>query len=256
MSGVQIDRVSKSFSTRDGALPVVEDFSAVCTPGSFTALIGPSGCGKSTLLRMMQGLDQPDAGSVRSATAAPLGRVSTMFQQPSLLPWRTVHGNVAFGLELRRSRRRTPSAADRRSKADYLIELTGLSDFRNFYPAQLSGGMRQRVNLARALAVEPDVLLLDEPFSALDAMTRERLQVDVTRIVEAVATTTILVTHDLREAVFLADRVIVMSPRPGRITSVIDVPFARPRSAELQHSTEVAALVSDAWKLLEAKDVA
>jgi NitT/TauT family transport system ATP-binding protein len=191
--------------------------------GQFVSLIGPSGCGKSTLLRLVADLIQPSTGTVtvagKPARKARLDQeYGIAFQQAGLFDWRTVVRNVELPLELRGAGRR-----ERRQRAVEMLELVGLADFASYYPAQLSGGMQQRVAIARALAVHPPLLLMDEPFGALDEMTRERLQDELLRICAQTGTSTIFVTHSIPEAVYLSDRVVVMSPRPGRITDVIDI---------------------------------
>lgn len=196
--------------------------------GQVVAILGPNGCGKSTLLRLVAGLLAPDGGAIeidRIPVRGPDRRVGFVFQEPRLLPWRSAIDNVAFPLELAGRPR-----AERKAEAARLLELVGMADFAGARPHTLSGGMRQRVAIARALAMEPGLLLLDEPFSALDALTRERLGVELLAIWERTATTILLVTHSIAEAIFLADRVIVLSPRPGRVVAEVAVALPRPRA--------------------------
>jgi NitT/TauT family transport system ATP-binding protein len=221
---VELIGVGKAFPTsRGGQTVAVTGIDLSVAPGEFLSLIGPSGCGKSTLLRLVGDLVEPTTGTVRvNGKPARQGRLDQdygiAFQQAGLLEWRTVLGNVELPLQVHGVARR-----ERRERALELIELVGLGDFAGHWPSQLSGGMQQRVAIARALAERPRLLLLDEPFGALDEMTRERLQAELARIRRETATTVILVTHSIPEAVFLADRVAVMSARPGRITDVIEV---------------------------------
>ncbi len=205
--------------------------------GSIVALVGPNGCGKSTLLRVLAGLLVAREGTVEIAgrtVDGPDPRVGLVFQEPRLLPWRTARSNVAFPLEVAGRPR-----AERDRRVEELLGLVGLRDWGNARPGQLSGGMRQRVAIARALALEPAVLLLDEPFSALDALTRERMNLELLRLWERISTTIVLVTHSIQEAIFLADRVIVLSPRPARIVADVSVDLARPR---LPGDLDVAAV--------------
>ncbi|HET6480763.1 MAG TPA: ABC transporter ATP-binding protein [Actinoplanes sp.] len=224
MSAVVVDKVTKIFHPgRTDEVVALSDVDLTVGDGEFVSLIGPSGCGKSTLLRLIADLIPPTIGTVTvvgksAGTARKEQAYGIAFQQSGLFEWRTVLKNVELPLELRGL-----SRAERRTKADQMLALVGLSDFAGHYPAQLSGGMQQRVAIARALAVQPPLLLMDEPFGALDEMTRERLQAELLAICAQTGTSTVFVTHSISEAVFLSDRVVVMSPRPGRITASIAV---------------------------------
>lgn len=216
--------------------------------GEFWAIIGPSGCGKSTLLRILDGLIPPSEGSVvlRGEPVVHPGRDrGVVFQHSYLLPWRSAQRNVEFGLECL-----GVAPRERRDLAMSYLAMVGLSGFESYYPAQLSGGMQQRVGLARAYAIEPELLLMDEPFGALDAQTRLTLQGDLVRIWEQQQRTAILVTHDMEEAVFLADRVAIMSSQPGGIVDVIDVPFPRPRHEGLRNDPEFSRIRALVWETL------
>lgn len=224
--------------TFDGGTEAVRPIDVTFAAGQTTALVGPSGCGKSTLLRMVAGLERPSGGRIEIGGAPPettLRRagLSVAFQDPSLLPWRSVRGNIELALSLAR-RRASPS------EIDQLIALVGLEGFGDTRPAELSGGMRQRAAIARALATRPGLLLLDEPFGAVDELTRTQLAQDLPRIWEARGTTTVLVTHSVSEAVLLSDRVIVLSPRPAEIVDDIDVDLPRPRSENAGRSAKAA----------------
>ncbi len=236
----------KSFANGNVVALDRADFSV--SPGSFVSLVGPSGCGKSTLLRLISGLIDKTSGEVSvhgKPVAGPRADVGMMFQKATLLEWRTVIENVLLPTEMARK----VTDADRRHAAD-LLTLVGLKDFLFAFPTQLSGGMQQRVALARLLQTGADVLLLDEPFGALDEFTRERLNVELMRIIAEVQATTLFVTHNIAEAIFLADQVFVMTPRPGRIAAIIDVPFARPRPLSIQTSPEFNALVAQVRDVL------
>ncbi|MGS4946830.1 ABC transporter ATP-binding protein [Meridianimarinicoccus sp. RP-17] len=225
-----------------GSVVAVEDADFQIRPGEFISLVGPSGCGKSTLLRMVAGLLERTSGSLTvhgQEVTGPHPTVAMMFQKPTLLDWRTAVENVLLPTEI--AGRVTD--ADRRRAMD-LLELTGLKDFAFSFPSQLSGGMQQRVALARLLQTGADILLLDEPFGALDEFTREHLNVELLRIVNEVRSTTLFVTHNISEAIYLADRVFVMTPRPGRIAGIVEVPFERPRPLSIQQGPEFNALVS------------
>jgi NitT/TauT family transport system ATP-binding protein len=251
-AAISIDKVSKRFplpGDRQGVLALA-DLSLSIAAGEFVAVLGPSGCGKSTLLRLVASLEQPTAGTVTVNGAAP-GLVSAKhalgvaFQDHALLPWLSVHDNVA--LPFRLAGRAVDEAAITR-----LLELVGLASFEQARPKQLSGGMRQRASIARALVLEPEVLLLDEPFGALDAVTRRQMNVELQRIWSARQITTLLITHSVDEALFLADRVVVMSGRPGRILREVAVPFARPRDPSVMRSEQFHRMVDDLTAALEA----
>jgi NitT/TauT family transport system ATP-binding protein len=232
---IRLDGVTKRFRLDDGQeVTALAGMDLAIAPGEFVALIGPSGCGKSTVLRLMAALEQPSEGRVTVEGRAPAElsrahRLGVAFQEHALLPWLDVASNVA--LPWRVAGRAIDSA-----RVAELIKLVGLSGFEKARPRQLSGGMRQRAAIARALALRPDVLLLDEPFGALDAVTRRQMNIELQRIWTEQRTTTLLVTHAVDEALFLADRVVVMSGRPGRVTRVIDVPFERPRLPEVMRT--------------------
>ena len=216
--------------------------------GEFVSLIGPSGCGKTTLLKIVDGLLSHDAGEVTVRGAKVKGpgpERAVVFQSFALLPWRTVEGNIVFGLELKGVKK-----AACREIAQRYINMVGLKGFERRYPGQLSGGMQQRVGLARALAVDPDILLMDEPFGALDAQTRTLLQADLERIWEADQKTVVFVTHAMDEAVFLSDRVVIMSPRPGRIHEIVEVDLPRPRGEEVRKDPRFVELTSYVWDVL------
>jgi NitT/TauT family transport system ATP-binding protein len=226
--------IGVSYPTPEGDLVALEDVNFSIMPGEFVCLVGPSGCGKSTLLRVLAGLLKPSRGNVwqdGKLVTAPRRQVGIVFQQANLMPWRTVLGNVLLPLEISDT---LPDEA--RERAEALIELVGLSEFTSLYPADLSGGMAQRVAIARALAHNPALLLLDEPFGSLDALTRERMGQELLRIWHAKHKTVLMVTHSVSEAAFLADRVLVMSSRPGVIAAIMPVDLPRPRDLSLMET--------------------
>jgi NitT/TauT family transport system ATP-binding protein len=254
---VEITGVSKVFTPGGQAAGRVEalvDIDLTVAAGEFISLIGPSGCGKSTLLRIIGDLTSPTTGSVTvNGKPAPRARLDRdygmVFQAPVLFDWRTVQGNVELPLEVSG----TPRAERTRRAAEHL-RLVELSDFAGHYPWQLSGGMQQRVAIARALAVDPAILLMDEPFGALDEMTRERMNLELLKIWERTGTTIVFVTHSIAEAVFLSTRVIVMSPRPGRISAVIDIDLPRERTADTRELDQYFHLVTTVREALRGRD--
>jgi len=237
---ISIEHLEKVYPTSSGDIHALSDVNLSIADGEFVAIVGPSGCGKTTLLKILAGLESHTGGTATIAgapIAKPRGDVGMVFQKPVLLPWRTIGQNVLLPLELHRKVGRAEKAA-----AQNLLDMVGLGDFVSKYPKELSGGMQQRAAICRALVHDPAVLLMDEPFGALDAMTRDALNVEVNRIWRETAKTAVLITHSIPEAVFLAQRVIVMSPRPGRIVDVIDVPFGPTRTLDLLGSPEFADL--------------
>ncbi|KWV56816.1 nitrate ABC transporter ATP-binding protein [Bradyrhizobium macuxiense] len=243
------DHISHSF----GALDVLDDVSFTVGAGEIVAIVGPSGCGKSTLLSILGGLLRPAAGAAELRGAPPadsLNPLTFVFQDFALLPWNTVEENVAFPLL-----HTGLSAGARRAVIDDALRRTGLTDFRATYPKQLSGGMRQRVGIARALAVRPAILLMDEPLSALDSQTRELLMEDFVRLLADGAMGAVYVTHNLEEAVRLADRVVVLSRRPGRIREIVTIPMARAERGLSDARGRLASLQGDLWSLIRKEAI-
>jgi NitT/TauT family transport system ATP-binding protein len=249
---IEVKGVTKTFNGHEGGeVHALKDVELTVNDNEFLTVLGPSGCGKTTLLRAVAGLIDWDEGDIAldgRPVRGPGPERAMVFQNFALLPWATVLENVAFGLELRGEGR-----AAREAKAGELIELVGLAGFESRLPGELSGGMQQRVGLARALAVEPDVLLMDEPFGALDEQTRRILQEELLSLWERRRLTVVFITHSMEEAVLLGDRVVLMSPRPGRIAEIVPVDLPRPRSADvggLERSPEFTAITSRLWESL------
>jgi NitT/TauT family transport system ATP-binding protein len=232
-----------------GELEILSDINIEIAGGRFVSLVGPSGCGKTTLLRIIAGLDTPTGGEAKldGKTVHAAGRDrGFVFQTDNLLPWRTVLANTMIGPELAGRAGRVE-----RQRALDLLKLVGLEGFESYMPRQLSGGMRQRVNLARALAIDPELLLMDEPFSALDSQTREIMQTELLRIWERGRKTVLFITHQIDEAVFLSDQVVVFARRPGRIREVVEIDLPRPRELAIKRAPEFVAYVDHIWKLIE-----
>jgi len=246
---ITIDSASKTFKGRSGPVEALRDITLSIGAGEFVAVIGRSGCGKSTLLRMIGGLIRPTSGEVLVAgdrVVAPRRDVALVFQRPALLPWRSVLDNVLLPVEIFHWRR-----SQHRDQAERLLEMTGLAGFAKRLPHELSGGMQQRVSLCRALIQNPKVMLMDEPFSALDALTREELAVELQRIHMELGTTIVFVTHSIQEAVLLADRVAVLTARPGRLRRIVGVDIPRPRSfGHNAHLEQVASASAELHQLL------
>jgi NitT/TauT family transport system ATP-binding protein len=245
---VRVESVSKAYPAPAGRrLVALEDVSLDVGEGEFVTLLGPSGCGKSTLLQVVAGLEAPTGGRVVFEGAPPgVPLTGVVFQEHALFPWRTVRDNVTFGLEVR-----GVPAAERRAAAARLLQLVGLEGFADRYPHHLSGGMRQRVAIARALAVEPALLLMDEPFSALDAQSRALMQLELLALWERTRRAILYVTHQIQEAVLLGDRVVVMTRRPGRILAVRRVGLPRPRDERTMLDPAFGALVDECWQLIK-----
>jgi NitT/TauT family transport system ATP-binding protein len=248
---LEVEGLKKSYTKNDQRLEILDVERFAVREGEFITIIGPSGCGKSTFLHMMGGFIAADAGAIRvygKEVKEPGPDRGMMFQEFALFPWKTVAGNVAWGLEAQ-------SAA--RSHIDEVVakylEMTGLSEFRNHYPAELSGGMKQRVALARVLAFDPKVLLMDEPFGALDAQTRETMQEEVTLLWERTKKTIVFVTHDIDEAVYLGDRIVVLTARPGRIKEEVKIDLPRPRSLEIKKSIQCHEYRNYVWDLIRSE---
>jgi NitT/TauT family transport system ATP-binding protein len=239
-AALRVEHVSHVYDDQHGTVDALDNISFEIQPGEFVCLVGPSGSGKSTLLRIMAGLIQPQQGRVwldGQIVSAPRSSIGIVFQKANLMPWRTVRDNVGLPLEMERL-----SSAEIQQRSQALIDLVGLTGFEESYPHGLSGGMEQRVAIARALIHNPAVLLLDEPFGSLDALTRERMALELTRIWSAQKTTVVMVTHSIQEAVFLSDRVLVMTDRPGRIAAAIPIDLPRPRDLNLLQEERFAEI--------------
>ncbi|MBI2874709.1 MAG: ABC transporter ATP-binding protein [Firmicutes bacterium] len=247
---IEVAGVTKRFQTTEGGvLTALQDISFSVRSNEYVSVIGPSGCGKTTLLRVLGGLIPTDEGEIQihgRPVTGPGPDRAIVFQDFALLPWATVLDNVAFPLEARGIPR-----AERQQRAGEVIGLVGLAGFENYYPHTLSGGMQQRVGLARALAVDPETLLMDEPFGALDAQTRRRLQNELLNLWQRYRKTVVMITHDMEEAVYLSDRILIFAPRPGRVAEEVLVDLSRPRDEHVRRTTAFADLVEHVWETLQ-----
>ena len=250
MALIEFVDVGVRYQRRGGGETVaLERTSLTIASGEFICIVGPSGCGKTTLLHCLDGLHAPTSGRILidgHAITGPGRDRAMVFQSASLMPWRTVLRNVAYGLELQ-----GVSQRDAAPRAQAMIELVGLAGFEDRHPGELSGGMQQRVNLARALVIDPEVILLDEPFAALDAQTRELMQTELLRVWDATKKTAVFITHQISEAVYLADRVVVMSARPGRVKAIVPVPIPRPRPASARRDPHMFEIECEVGALIE-----
>ncbi len=252
---ILVESVSKSYFKRAGnaqtEVEALKNVTMSVGQSSFVSIVGASGCGKTTLLRILSGLSQPSAGRILiqgDEVRGPSNRTATVFQDHSLLPWRTVLANIELGMEAHPHRR---SSNERREKANHYADLVGMHGFGNSYPYEISGGMQQRVNLARALAVETPIMLMDEPFAALDSQTRELMQQELLEIWRRDKRTVVFVTHQIDEAIILSDSVVVMGSRPGRIRKIIPIELERPRKLSLKRSPAFTEIADAIWHEIE-----
>ena len=247
-ASLTVEKLNMAFTARGQRQVVLDQIDLEIPAGEFFVIVGPSGCGKTTLLRILQGLVAPTSGRVAvggRTVSGPGTDRGFVFQQDALYPWRSVMNNVVFGLELQGVAKR-----DARVRAQAMVDLVGLKGFESYYPHELSGGMRQRVNLARALAIEPAILLMDEPFAALDALTRETMQQELLRISAAAGTTIVFITHQIDEAILLGDRVAVFSARPGRLRELLAIDFPRPRDIAVKQTPKFQDYVARIARLI------
>ena len=257
-SQLELENVEKLFQGRKSSTLALTGIDLTVRPQEFVSIIGRSGCGKTTLLRILAGLIKPSKGEVRAEGRSlwqgetldkdTVSKLGLVFQEANLFPWYSIEDNIALPLKLRGISRN-----ERRERAHELCRLVGLTGFEKNYPRELSGGMRQRAAIARALSYRPGILLMDEPFGALDALTRDKMNLELQSIAEATRATVVLVTHSITEAVFLADRVVLLSPRPGRIRSITEVPFSRPRQVDLQTLPEFQDIARELRHHLDEK---
>jgi NitT/TauT family transport system ATP-binding protein len=248
-AAIEIASLRREYASGQGSVVALDNVDLRVAPGEFVCIVGPSGCGKSTLLRILAGLDRQSSGHIRVNAEGWAVENAMVFQDSGLFPWMSVEKNVRFGLDTR-----GVPASEADPRVDAALKLVGLSKFRRHYPHQLSGGMRQRTAIARAFVTDPAMLLMDEPFAALDAQNRVILQAELVRLWEQTGKTVIYVTHSIEEALLLGDRTVVMTAQPGRIKQIIDVPFPHPRDLmQLSASAVFGALKLDIWRVLEAE---
>jgi NitT/TauT family transport system ATP-binding protein len=246
-AAIEIASLRREYASGQGSVVALDDVDLSIAPGAFVCIVGPSGCGKSTLLRILAGLDRQSSGQIRVNAEGWAVENAMVFQDSGLFPWMSVEKNVRFGLDTR-----GVPASEANPRVDAALKLVGLTKFRRHYPHQLSGGMRQRTAIARAFVTDPAMLLMDEPFAALDAQNRVILQAELVRLWEQTGKTVIYVTHSIEEALLLGDRTVVMTAQPGRIKQIIDVPFPHPRDLmQLSASAAFGALKLDIWRVLE-----
>lgn len=242
---ISIKQVNKIYqSNKGGQVEALHNIDLDINEGEFVSIIGPSGCGKSTLLRILAGLDSPTSGDIDWTFDD--DNIGFVFQDATLLPWKNIYENVRFPLQVKKM-----ETKENLKRLDDLLDFTGLGNFKKSYPRELSGGMKQRASIVRALSYDPNVLLMDEPFGALDAMTRDRMNLEMLRIWEESKKTILFITHSISEAVFLSDRVVVMSPRPGKIDKVIDIELPRPRDLDVKDTPEFIKYVKELRDVLE-----
>ena len=245
--------VDKTYETAAGPVEAMRDISFSVAEGEFVSIVGPSGCGKSTLMEVVGGLNPASGGEVRIGDRVVTGTdpsIGIVFQQESAFPWRTVRENVEFGMEMT-----GVAAAERGPRAQEMIELVGLTGFEDRYPSELSGGMRQRVAIARTLVMRPEIILMDEPFGALDEQTRLILGEELVRIQEAAGATILFITHSFDEALLLSDRIVVMTARPGRVKKIVENPLPRPRDSKILRDPEFARLSGELWDALREESM-
>ncbi|WP_175640432.1 ABC transporter ATP-binding protein [Metabacillus schmidteae] len=244
-----IEGVNKVYETQSGTTHALENINLTIREGEFVSIIGPSGCGKSTLLKILANLEKPSSGEIKWEEKSSRDQIGFVFQDSTLLPWKNVLDNSLFPLKVKKMDTR-----ENLERVEYLLKMAGLDSFKKAYPNELSGGMKQRVSIVRSLSFDPKVLLMDEPFGALDAMTRDKMNIELQRIWNETKKTVLFITHSINEAVFLSDRVVVMSPRPGRIDKVFTIDLKRPRTVDVRETLEFVKYVKEIREVLGNDD--